>query len=510
MPFHIPGAVSPVVTVKMVGPIVQWASALLLLGIFALLIPLASQRRAVMIWMTAWLAEVVGLTCMAMTSVLMVFAPHHLRPEWIAGLDHLYWPAKSVFLAAIAVGAIGTVRAMSAQTVQLVLLLATILGMVLGFASLGSLPERIELVAMPLVCFGAAQVVLFGARAPRSRGLIFLGLALTLFGTVSTFYLLAFFENGSTSEFANFVRTVSISSGYGDALVLSLLAAAVIVVTVQDSLLESSRVQAERLQALASSEQRLNGIIEAAREAIIIADEQHRIDLVNGAAAALFQIPARDAVGRPVDAFILDASSLLASAESSATSDAAELTTHVGCGVRSDGSSVPLEFTVGRLDGAGRRGSVLVLRDLTARNAAQAEREEFDRRMAESEKMLAIGRVVSGVAHELNNPLAVVLGQSEQLAGSAPTGELRSGLRMIYEQANRARHIVKDLLAFVRHQPRPLQPVNLGELVQHVAASQVEAMNSRGVTLLTDVPSGLPPVIADRQAIEQILVNLID
>ena len=73
--------------------------------------------------------------------------------------------------------------------------------------------------------------------------------------------------------------------------------------------------------------------------------------------------------------------------------------------------------------------------------------------MAESEKMLAIGRVVSGVAHELNNPLAVVLGQSEQLVDAAPAGELRTGLRLIHEQAHRARHIVRDLLAFVRHRP---------------------------------------------------------
>lgn len=510
MPLHIPGAVSPVATVKMVGPIVQWASALLLVGVFALLIPLASQRRSVMVWMTAWIAQVVAITRTSMESLFMVFAPHHPRPDWLLSFNDLYWPARAVFLAAVAIGAIGTVRAISPRAQQLVLLLAAVGGMVIGFASLGSLATRIQLIAMPLVCFGSAQVVLLRADGPRRRGLTFLGLALALFGAVSTLYLMAFFEYGSTSSFARFVEMVSVSSGYGDALALGVLAAAIIVVAVQDSLLESSRAHAARLEQVAGSEQRLNGIIEAAREAIITADEDHRIDLVNGAAAALFQVAPGEAVGRPVDAFILDASSLLDDAEAGAPSDATALTTHVGCGVRTDGSSFPLEFTVGRLAGASRAGSVMVLRDLTARQAAEAEREEFDRRMAESEKMLAIGRVVSGVAHELNNPLAVVLGQSEQLATSAPTGELRSGLRMIYEQANRARHIVKDLLAFVRHHPRALQPVNLGEVVQQVAASQVEAMNARGVTLLTDVPSGLPPVVADRQAIEQILVNLID
>ena len=169
-----------------------------------------------------------------------------------------------------------------------------------------------------------------------------------------------------------------------------------------------------------------------------------------------------------------------------------DLTTHVGYGVRSDGSPFPLEFTVGRLPAGDRSGSVLVLRDLTARRAAEAEREEFDRHMAESEKMLAIGRVVSGVAHELNNPLAVVLGQSEQLVGAAPAGELRSGLRLIHEQAHRARAIVKDLLAFVRHRPQSPESLDLAPLAARTTATQLGAAMSHAVTLLTDLPSSLP------------------
>ena len=85
------------------------------------------------------------------------------------------------------------------------------------------------------------------------------------------------------------------------------------------------------------------------------------------------------------------------------------------------------------------------MRDLTQRYAVEAEREDFKRRVAESEKMLAIGRVASGVAHELNNPLAVVLSESEMLTMSASSDDARTGLQLITEQAHRARHIVKDL-----------------------------------------------------------------
>jgi PAS domain S-box-containing protein len=513
MLLHPPGEVLAVSTVKMVGPIVQWASSLLLVGVFALLIPLGSQRRAVTVWTTAWVAQVVAMSWIAMTALFLIFAPRAPRPEWFRSVQQLYWPARFVFLAAVGLGALGAARRMvPIRTERFVLLLTALSGMVLAFANQNAIAARIELIATPVVFFGGAQVVLARATGRRLRGLLFLGCALTMFGTLSTLYLMANFEPASTSGFTAFARLVARSSGYGDALCLGLLAAAVIVVVVQESFLESAQAHAERLHLVATSETRLNGIIQAAREAIVTADDQDRIDLLNGAAATLFRVNPRDALGRSVQSFLPEASLALQANASAAESplERADLTTHVGHGVRPDGSRFPVEFTVGRLPAGDRSGSVLVLRDLTARRAAEAEREAFDRHMAESEKMLAIGRVVSGVAHELNNPLAVVLGQSEQLVGAAPTGELRTGLRLIHEQAHRARAVVRDLQAFVRHRPHAPESVNLGPLAARTTASQLGAAMAHAVILLTDLPSSLPLVRIDRVAVEQILVNLIE
>lgn len=513
MLLHPPGEVLAVSTVKMVGPVVQWASSLLLVAVFALLIPLGSQRRAVGIWMTAWVAQVVAMSWIAATALYFVFAPRAPRPEWFGPVQQLYWPARFVFLAAVGLGALAAAgRAVPIRTERLVLLLTVLGGMVLAFAGQNDLAVRIELIATPLVFFAGAQLVLARATGSRQRGLLFLGFALAMFGTLSTLYLMANFESTSTSGFAAFARLVARSSGYGDALGLGLLAAAVVVVVVQESFLDSAQAHIERLRVVATSETRLNGIIEAAREAIITADDQDRIDLLNGAAAALFRVNPRDALGRPVQSFLPEASVALQANAIAADSPPgrSDLTSHAGYGVRSDGSRFPVEFTVGRLPAGDRAGSVLVLRDLTARRAAEAEREEFDRHMAESEKMLAIGRVVSGVAHELNNPLAVVLGQSEQLVGAAPAGELRSGLRLIHEQAHRARAIVRDLQAFVRHRPQSPESLDLAPLAARTTATQLGAAMSHAVTLLTDLPSSLPLVRADRTAVEQILINLID
>jgi CheY-like chemotaxis protein/anti-sigma regulatory factor (Ser/Thr protein kinase) len=124
--------------------------------------------------------------------------------------------------------------------------------------------------------------------------------------------------------------------------------------------------------------------------------------------------------------------------------------------------------------------------------------------------MMAIGRVVSGVAHELNNPLAVVLGQSEQLVDTAPAGDVQTGLRLIHEHAHRARHIVKDLLTFVRHREADRELVNLSRLAERTVASQRATAMTHAVSLASELPGNLPSVLIDRTAVEQVLVNLID
>ena len=506
-------AVHPTPTVvRMVGSIVQWGSALLLVGVFALLIPLHSQRRAIVTWMTAWIAYAVIANRAAVTALYWLASPTSPRPLWIEDAEILSWPARFVFLAALGLGATGAAGWRVSPRIQFRLLAgAAALGLLVLVADADALATKCYLLATVVLIFAGAFAVLFRAEGVRRRGLAFLGVAMTLFGALSTIYLLVDLVGASQATFAEFVRTVGRSSGYGDAAALGILAAAVIVIIVQEAFLDTTRAHESRVNTIAASETRLNAIIQAAQEAIVTVDHAGRIELVNTAAETMLASPAATLLGRPLSEYVIGAS-VASGAQSESDSGAAQAmtVTNTGRGRRADNTNFPLEYTVGSLRGEGRSGAVIVLHDLTERNSVQAERERFDRRVAESEKMMAIGRVVSGVAHELNNPLAVVLGQSEQLVDAAPAGDMQTGLRLIHEHAHRARHIVKDLLTFVRHREEARELVNLARLAERTLASQRATAMTRAVSLAGALPGDLRPALIDRAAVEQVLVNLID
>ena len=95
------------------------------------------------------------------------------------------------------------------------------------------------------------------------------------------------------------------------------------------------------------------------------------------------------------------------------------------------------------------RGLVLVARDVTAQTELEAERASLERRLGQSEKLLALGQFVAGVAHELNNPLQGVLGHLELLRASGDLpAPLRRDLTLVYREADRAARIVHNLLVF--------------------------------------------------------------
>lgn len=142
--------------------------------------------------------------------------------------------------------------------------------------------------------------------------------------------------------------------------------------------------------------------------------------------------------------------------------------------------------------------------DIIQRNKA------IESNLAQQGKMASLGVLSSGVAHEINNPLGVILGYAGYLEGKM--GEDDPNFQYIHEikrESKRCKKIVQDLLSYART-PRPtLEPTDINELLQQIVDFAANHTDMRGIKIITIFASGLPPVELDGDQMRQVAINLI-
>jgi len=129
--------------------------------------------------------------------------------------------------------------------------------------------------------------------------------------------------------------------------------------------------------------------------------------------------------------------------------------------------------------------------------------------LVQAAKMSALGQLVSGVAHELNNPLSVIVGYGQLLlAREVPTAVLRP-IELMVSQADRMAKIVRNLLLFARQRPAERTTVNVNEVMEQTLALRINQLTVSGIAVDKKLARGLPPVMADPHQLEQVFLNLL-
>jgi two-component system, NtrC family, sensor kinase len=135
-----------------------------------------------------------------------------------------------------------------------------------------------------------------------------------------------------------------------------------------------------------------------------------------------------------------------------------------------------------------------------------------DAQLNRAERLAAVGTLIGGVAHELNNPLQSIRGFADLLLESAQNDEDREALTTIAREARRAARIVSELRRVARssHQETgPREPVDLNDIVRHVMKTQAYSLASANVFISLDLARALPQINADPSRIEQVVLNLV-
>jgi two-component system NtrC family sensor kinase len=272
----------------------------------------------------------------------------------------------------------------------------------------------------------------------------------------------------------------------------------------------------DQFAALQANEAVSTAITASALDCIVAIDDTGIVIEFNPAAEKTFGYRRSEAVGRPIVELIVPPALRRRHIEGLdrylRTGEAHVLDKRIEIeGMRADGSTFPVELSIKEVRLPHRRLFTAYLRDLTPAHEARVEIERQREALHQSEKLAALGSLLAGVSHELNNPLSILIGNALILQNEAESvaPSLAERAQRIQAAAERCGRIVRSFLAMARQRKTQARAVEVEFLIGNALQLLAYGLRAAGIEVTQDIAADLPQVMCDPDQMTQVLTNLL-
>jgi two-component system sensor kinase FixL len=267
-----------------------------------------------------------------------------------------------------------------------------------------------------------------------------------------------------------------------------------------------------------SDETQLTALMDAMVEAFIIIDERGVIERYNKAAQEMFGWSVAEAVGQNVT-LLMPPADRGAHDKYLKNYQRTGKKKIIGTGReviarRKDGSSFSVDLAVGEVRMRNAVRYISLIRDITERKLAAEHAARRQDEMIRTSRLTTMGEMAAAMAHELNQPLTAISNYANACGrmmdkGKLDTGEIRSTMRLIDDQAHRAGEVIKRLRNFVKYDRTTRETVHLDALVDEIISLAVLDAKANDIVFEFSIPNDLPELVVDQIQIQQVILNLL-